>query len=43
MKAIRDNLNSTDVDIDLSKVLGEGTYRTTYLGVYKNGERKNRL
>lgn len=41
MKAIRDNLNSTDVDIDLSKVLGEGTYRTTYLGVYKNGERKN--
>lgn len=41
MKAIRDNLNSTSVDIDLSDVLGEGEYRIAYRGIYTNGERKN--
>ena len=41
MRAIRDNLNSTDVDIDLTNVLGEGNFRVTYLGTYTNGERKH--
>jgi hypothetical protein len=41
MKAIRDNLDSTDVDIDLSDVLGIGGFRITYRGTYTNGERKN--
>jgi Alpha-kinase family len=42
-KPFRDNLNSTDVKIDLTKVLGEGTYRITYRGTYTNGERVNQL
>ena len=40
MRAIRDNLNSTSVDIDVSHILGEGEFRITYRGRYTNGERQ---
>jgi hypothetical protein len=39
LTAVRTNLNSTDVTIDDSNVLGSGSYRIAYEGVYIGGSR----
>ena len=39
LKAVRDNVNSTEVTIDTEDVLGTGTFRVTCRGTYVNGRR----
>jgi Alpha-kinase family len=37
--ATRTNLNPSEIIIDETKSLGEGTFRRTYEGIYKGGQR----
>ena len=39
LKAVRDNVNSTEVTIDTNDVLGTGSFRVTFRGTYTNGRR----
>lgn len=39
LKAVRDNVNSTEVSIDTNDELGTGTFRITFRGTYMNGRR----
>jgi hypothetical protein len=39
LKAVRDNVNSTEVTIDTNDILGTGSFRITFRGKYENGRR----